>query len=179
MCFTFGLANLKIQLKPSMSKIRNYLVTNPIYIYKFIRSNFHSLFFYFFFRLFRLGKHLAYALGFNIRVLRVSTLFLPELLFQFLPFLLENRLPFLLRAAKRDRRQRVQIFVIFVPLVHKVRTQVAFGPRFHFARRTCEINTSVENIEGSFSFDLRFSSFQIIHLPVQEVRGQSCCSPFR
>ena len=33
MCFTFVTmpANLKIQLKPSMSEIRNYLVANPIH----------------------------------------------------------------------------------------------------------------------------------------------------
>ena len=35
MCFTFGLRHLKIQPKPSMSEIRNYLVANPIYILLF------------------------------------------------------------------------------------------------------------------------------------------------
>ena len=32
-------ANLKIQLKPSMSEIRNYLVANPIFLRSFLHSN--------------------------------------------------------------------------------------------------------------------------------------------
>ena len=42
MCFTFGLRHLKIQPKPSMSEIRNYLVANPIFIY-FIISNISNI----------------------------------------------------------------------------------------------------------------------------------------
>lgn len=112
-----------------------------IRIDKFIQSN--RLFFFFFFCLFHVGKHLDYTLGFNIDVLPLFTLylFLLKLRFQFLPLFLENRLPFLFRAAKRYRRHCVQIFVIIVPLVHEVRTQVAFGPGFHFAQRTCKINS--------------------------------------
>lgn len=84
-----------------------------------------------FFCLFCVGKHLVYTLvGILIRFM-----YFPR--FQFLPFLLENRLPFLFRAAKRYWWQRIQIFVIFVPLVHKVHAQVAFGPGFHFTQRTC------------------------------------------